>query len=244
MTITKTLTKTLICASIVAAFLPSVAVAQDSRIQGYVLDTRGNVVKTQYGLCVRTGYWTPAMAIAECDPDLVKKVEVFVPKQVAAPVPKPAPAPAPMAAVTPEPAPAPVVVPAPVPQRVMPQKVSFSSDTLFAFDKSTLKPEGKSELDGLVKDLDGVSYESIHVTGHTDRIGSPQYNQKLSERRANEVRDYLVSKDIPANRIAVEGKGESQPTTQLGDCTGPRSQKLIACLQPDRRVDIEVAGTK
>lgn len=240
-----TTTKTLIYASIIAALLPSIAIAEDFKIQGYLLDTRGNVVKTQYGLCVRTGYWTPAMAIAECDPDLVKKAEVFVPKQVAAPLPRPAEAPVPMqAAVTPEPVPAPIFIPAPVPQRVMPQKVSFSADTLFAFDKSTLKPEGKSELDGFVKDLDGVNYESIHVTGHTDRIGSPQYNQKLSERRANEVRDYLVSKDIPANRIAVEGKGESQPTTQLGDCTGPRSQKLIACLQPDRRVDIEVAGTK
>ena len=238
MTITKTLTKTLICASIVAAFLPGVASAEDARIQGYLLDTRGNVIKTQYGLCVRTGYWTPAMAIAECDPDLVKKVEV----PVAAPLPKPAPAP--MAAVAPTPAPAPVVVPVPVPQKVVPQKVSFSADTLFAFDKSTLKPEGKSELDGFVKDLNGVSYESIKVTGHTDRIGSPQYNQKLSERRAKEVRDYLTSKDIPANRIVVEGKGETQPVTKLGDCTGPKSKKLIACLQPDRRVDVEVVGTK
>ena len=238
MTITKTLTKTLICASIVAAFLPGVASAEDARIQGYLLDTRGKVIKTQYGLCVRTGYWTPAMAIAECDPDLVKKVEV----PVAAPLPKPAPAP--MAAVTPAPAPAPVVVPVPVPQKVVPQKVSFSADTLFAFDKSTLKPEGKSELDGFVKDLNGVNYESIHVTGHTDRIGSPQYNQKLSERRAKEVRDYLTSKDIPANRIVVEGKGETQPVTKLGDCTGPKSKKLIACLQPDRRVDVEVTGTK
>lgn len=238
MTITKTLTKTLICASIVAAFLPGVASAEDARIQGYLLDTRGNVIKTQYGLCVRTGYWTPAMAIAECDPDLVKKVEV----PVAAPLPKPAPAP--MAALAPAPAPAPVVVPVPVPQKVVPQKVSFSADTLFAFDKSTLNPEGKSELDGFVRDINGVNYESIHVTGHTDRIGSPQYNQKLSERRAKEVRDYLVSKDVPANRIAVEGKGETQPVTKLGDCTGPKSKKLIACLQPDRRVDIEVAGTK
>ena len=238
MTITKTLTKTLICASIVAAFLPGVASAEDARIQGYLLDTRGKVIKTQYGLCVRTGYWTPAMAIAECDPDLVKKVEV----PVAAPLPKPAPAP--MAALAPAPAPAPVVVPVPVPQKVVPQKVSFSADTLFAFDKSTLKPEGKSELDGFVKDLNGVNYESIHVTGHTDRIGSPQYNQKLSERRAKEVRDYLTSKDIPANRIVVEGKGETQPVTKLGDCTGPKSKKLIACLQPDRRVDVEVTGTK
>lgn len=225
-------TKTLIYASIVAALLPSIAIAEDSRAQGYLLDTRGSVVKNNYGECWRTGYWTPAMAIAECDPNLVKKAEVPAPKQVAV-----APQPAPVA-------PAPVFVPAPVPQRVVPQKVSFSADTLFAFDKSTLKPEGKSALDSFVKDLNGVNYEAIHVTGHTDRIGSDRYNQKLSEQRANEVRDYLVSKDIPANRIVVEGKGETQPITKLGDCTGPRSKKLIICLQPDRRVDIEVAGTK
>lgn len=221
-----TTTKTLICASIVAALLPGIAIAQD-KIQGYLLDSRGAVVKNNYGQCWRTGYWTPAMAIAECDADLVKKVE--------APAPK-------LAAVTPPPVLAPT--PAPVPQKVAPQKVSFSADALFAFDKSTLKPEGKLELDGLARDLNGVSYDAIHVTGHTDRIGSTKYNQKLSEERANAVRDYLVSKDIAANRITVEGKGELQPTTKPGDCTGPKSKKLITCLQPDRRVDIEVSGTK
>jgi OOP family OmpA-OmpF porin len=125
-----------------------------------------------------------------------------------------------------------------------PQKVSFSADALFGFDKSTLKPEGKLELDGLANNLIGVSYDTIHVTGHTDRIGSTKYNQKLSEERANAVRDYLVSKDIAANHITVEGKGELQPTTQPSDCTGPKNTKLITCLQPDRRVDIDVTGTK
>jgi len=89
-----------------------------------------------------------------------------------------------------------------------------------------------------------VDYDNIQVTGHTDRIGSDKYNQTLSEERANAVREYLISKDIPANRITAAGMGESQPVTQASDCTGPRSQKLITCLQPDRRVEIEVAGTK
>jgi len=218
-----TTTKTLIFASIAAAFLPGMAIAQDSTIQGYLLDARGNVVKNNYGLCWRTGYWTPAMAIAECDPDLVKHAEAPMPKQ---------------AEVTPEP------VPVPAPQQIAPQKVSLSADALFAFDKSTLKPEGKEELDKLAKDLSAVNYDSIHVTGHTDRIGSTKYNQKLSERRANAVRDYLVGKGIPADRIVAEGKGETQPVTRPGDCTGPKSRKLIACLQPDRRVDVEVSGTK
>lgn len=223
--------KTLILVSIIAALLPGIAIAHESGIQGYLLDSSGSVVKNNFGQCWRTGFWTPAMAIAECDPDLVKKTEVPVPKIVEAPQP---------AAVAPAPVPAPV----PVPQRVVPQKISFSADALFTFDKSALRPEGKSVLDGFARDLDGVSYETIHVIGHTDRIGSDKYNQKLSEQRANEVRDYLISKDIPANRIVVEGKGETQPITKPGDCTGPRSKKLIACLQPDRRVDIEVSGTK
>lgn len=223
--------KTLILVSIIAALLPGIAIAHESGIQGYLLDSSGSVVKNNFGQCWRTGFWTPAMAIAECDPDLVKKAEVPVPKIVEAPQP---------AAVAPAPVPAPV----PVPQRVVPQKISFSADALFTFDKSALRPEGKSVLDGFARDLDGVSYETIHVIGHTDRIGSDKYNQKLSEQRANEVRDYLISKDIPANRIVVEGKGETQPITKPGDCTGPRSKKLIACLQPDRRVDIEVSGTK
>ena len=224
-----TTTKTILFASIVVAFLPTLAIAQTPQIQGYLLDSRGAVVKNNYGQCWRTGYWTPAMAVVECDPDLVKKVE--------APAPK-------LAAATPEPAPAPMLAPVAAPQKMAPQKVSLSADALFGFDKSTLRPEGKLELDNLAKDLNGVSYDTIHVTGHTDRIGSAKYNQKLSEERANAVRDYLVSKDIAANRITVEGKGELQPTTQPGDCTGPKRKKLITCLQPDRRVDIEVSGTK
>jgi len=218
-----TTTKTLIFSSIVAAFLPGFA----SAMPGYATDTATKVVRNSYGECWHAGFWTPSMAIAECDPDLVKKVE----------------APAKVAEVKPEPVPAPALAPAVAPKPV-PQKVSFSADALFAFDKAVLKPEGKTELDGLVTNLSGVEYDKIHVTGHTDRIGSDQYNQKLSEERANAVREYLISKDIPANRITVAGMGESQPATQASDCTGPRSQKLITCLQPDRRVDIEVAGTK
>jgi OOP family OmpA-OmpF porin len=115
---------------------------------------------------------------------------------------------------------------------------------LFDFDKSVLKPEGKSMLDELARELDGAKYDVIVATGHADRIGSNAYNQKLSERRANVVKTYLVSKGIPANSINASGKGESQPKTRPGDCKGRVSKKLIACLQPDRRVDVEVTGTK
>lgn len=215
-------TKTLIAVSIVAAFLPSIANA----LPGYLTDTSGKVVRNSYNECWHAGFWTPAMAIAECDPHLIKKVE--------APEPK-------LAVAKPEPV---LVAPqTPEPQKP-PQKVSFSADALFAFDKAVLKPEGKQELDNFANNLSGVSYDAIQVTGHTDRFGSNKYNQRLSEQRANAVQEFLVSKDIPANRITVRGLGKTQPTTEPGACTGRKSPKVIACLQPDRRVDIEVSGTK
>lgn len=99
-------------------------------------------------------------------------------------------------------------------------------------------------LDGLVRELKGAQYDSILVTGHTDRFGKTAYNQRLSERRANAVKDYLVSRDIPANRIKAVGVGKAQPVTKARDCPGGRTPKVFACLQPDRRVDVEVIGTK
>lgn len=193
---------------------------------GYVIDQRGYVAKSGAGLCWRTGYWTPAMAIAECDPDLA-------PKAAPAPAPAPAPAAAPAAPAAPKPA---------------AQKVTLAADALFDFDKAVLRPDGKAKLDKLVEDLKGLKLEVIIAVGHTDRIGTDKYNQKLSERRAAAVKNYLVSKGIDANRIYAEGKGEKQPVTG-NKCKkmGPenrKNKKLIECLQPDRRVEIEVIGTK
>jgi len=128
------------------------------------------------------------------------------------------------------------------------QKVTLSADVLFEFDRYALKPEGKGKLDELVGRIKGIALEVIIAVGHTDRIGSEAYNQKLSVRRAESVKAYLVSKGIQPNRIYTEGKGEKQPVT--GDkCAkmGPENagnKKLVACLQPDRRVEVEVVGTK
>jgi len=184
---------------------------------GYVVDQRGYVAKSGYGLCWRTGYWTPAMAIAECDPDLVKKVATPAPAAAAAP------------AATPKPA---------------AEKITLAADALFDFDKATLRPEGKKSLDELAAKAKGINLEVIIAVGHADRIGDDKYNQKLSEKRSASVKDYLVSKGIEANRVYAEGKGEKQPVT--GDkCKGDKKTKaLIECLQPDRRVEIEVIGTK
>ena len=177
----------------------------------------GDYVKNSTGLCWRAGYWTPAMATLECDPDLVPK------KPMAAP-PPPAPAMAP--------APAPVAKPAPKP---VADTVTLSADAHFDFDKSVLKPEGKAKLDELVSKLKSVNLEVIIAVGHTDSIGSHAYNQKLSERRAAAVQKYLVEKGVDAKRIHTEGKGETQPVAD---------NKTREGRAKNRRVEIEVLGTR
>lgn len=131
----------------------------------------------------------------------------------------------------------------PPPAPPMSRQVSFSGDALFAFDKARLTPESTEMLDSLAAQIGQVRYDGILITGHSDRFGSPRYNQELSQRRAQAVKAYLVGKNIPANSMTAEGKGETQPATQPGDCPGAKSAKVIACLQPDRRVEIEVTGT-
>ena len=213
--------KKLLVLAIAVALIPAAVLAADSVNQGYLVDGRNEIAKSGFGLCWHTSEWTPERAVEGCDP-------TNKPVAVVSSTP-PAAAPAAMAA-----APATVSTS---------QKMSFSGDALFAFDKSVLKPEGKAMLDGLVTQLNGATYDTILVTGQTDRFGSAKYNQKLSERRAASVKDYLVSKNVQASRIDAEGKGETQPMTKPGECRGAKSAKVIACLQPDRRVDVEMKGT-
>ncbi|MDP1895523.1 MAG: OmpA family protein [Hydrogenophaga sp.] len=140
--------------------------------------------------------------------------------------------------VTPPPAPV-VVTPAP-------QRVNFSADTLFGFDTANVRPEGRAALDKFSNQLAGTRYDTITVEGHTDRKGSAAYNQTLSTERAESVKAYLVNSGrLDPARISAVGKGESMPITTAADCSDklPRAQ-LIACLQPDRRVDVEVTGTR
>jgi OmpA-OmpF porin, OOP family len=155
-----------------------------------------------------------------------------------------APAPAPVVAQAPPP---PVVVAPPPPPMVVPlRRVSFSAESLYGFDKSTLQPEGRQALDNFARELQGTSFTTITVEGHTDRLGTPNYNQKLSQERADAVKSYLVtSGHVDPEKITATGRGEGTPTAATSDCKGSTaSNALIACLQPDRRVDIEVAGTR
>lgn len=121
--------------------------------------------------------------------------------------------------------------------------VSFEAEPLFNFDKATLRADQRQALDEFVDNLQGVEYDEIVAVGHADRIGPEAYNERLSMRRANAVKAYLVLKGIDANKIRVEARGESEPVT--GDsCANSRGKALIACLQPDRRVDVSVNGTR
>lgn len=167
-------------------------------------------------LCWRNASWTPATAAPGCDGAIVAPAPV-----TAAPAPAPAPAAAAPAAATPAPAAV--------------QKVTFASDAFFDFDKAVLKPEGKAKLDDVAAQVKNINLEVIIAVGHTDSVGSDAYNQKLSVRRSEAVKAYLVSKGIDKNRVYTEGKGEKQPVAD---------NKTSAGRAKNRRVEIEVVGTR
>jgi len=201
--------------------------------EGYV-QSSGAYVKNPYGLCWHTGYWTPAMAVMECDPDLVPKK----------PAPPPPPPPAPVVAPPPPPpAPAP---PPPPPAPVAPKRcdatITLGTDETFEFNKAVLRPAAMARLD---KDVVGklaqcAKVELILVSGYTDRLGSQQYNQKLSEKRADAVKAYLAKKGVDASKVDTMGMGK---TLQIKSCPDGKDRKaLIACLEPNRRAVVEIKG--
>ena len=206
----------------------AVATAAGAQTTGVTAANGGNVVdnwKNGTGelvwkngtneLCWRDASWTPATAAKGCDGALVP---------AAAPM-------APPAAIAPAPAPAPAVVPA----APISSKVTFAADAFFDFDKSVLKPEGKAKLDELVTKTKDMNLEVIIAVGHTDSVGTDAYNQKLSVRRSEAVKAYLVSKGIEKNRVYTEGKGEKQPVAD---------NKTAEGRAKNRRVEIEVVGTR
>ncbi len=216
------ITKTILLTAVVA--LGSIATTASAQVVGYLTDARGGIVKDPFGLCWRTGFWTPALANAECDPDLVPKAAPAAPAKPAA-----APAPAKPAAAA---APAKPAAAAPRPTT---EKVTLAADALFDFDKAVIKSDAKAKLDDLVAKLKAINLEVIIAIGHTDSVGSAAYNQKLSLKRAEAVKAYIISKGIEPNRVYTEGKGEKQPIAD---------NKTKAGRSKNRRVEIEVVGTR
>lgn len=200
----------------------------------YAIDQRNVVVKSGADLCWRTGYWTPGAAgeakagavpvACECDKDVVGADKC-----------------APAAAAAPAPAPAPVVAAAPAPKKCD-FSMTLHTDHTFAFNKAVLGPIAKKNLDDMISTKLAACAEvkSVIITGHTDRLGTQSYNQKLSEKRAEAVQTYLVSKGIKADLIDTMGAGKTQPIQSCDDKLGRK--KLIACLAPNRRVTLDVKG--
>jgi OOP family OmpA-OmpF porin len=172
---------------------------------GYWQDHAGAMVRSGTGTCVRTGDWTPELATAECDPDLMPKTVAAAPVE---PVPETRAAPAPM----------PVT-----------EKVAMDADALFDIDKSVIKPKGKQALDEVVRNLSlaGAELGLIVSTGHTDSTGGAQYNMDLSTRRAEAVKIYLISKGIDGNRINTAGEGERQPIADNATAQGRAENRHV-----------------
>ncbi len=215
------------------AFAPALVSAQAK--DGYLTDTRGDVVKAAgAGVCVRTSAWTPALAIAECDSDLAKKPAA----QKAAPGQKAAPAPKKQEAK-----------PKPKKPEILniEEKIELQG---MEFNKADMTAGNKEDLDKFLGALGkptkaraAVTFGAVIVTGHTDRIGSLKYNMKLSEKRAITVKDYIVSKGIDQKLIFWEGKGPKQPIPVTKFCDNKMKRKqLIECLSPNRRVTVEIVG--
>jgi OOP family OmpA-OmpF porin len=201
------------------------ASANETNKEGYLLDSRGAVVRSGSGLCVHTGYWTPAMAIAECDATLAKKELPIV------------------ADSTP-----PVAAPLPVAvKQIVYTPYTLKTETLFAYNKSDISTNGKQQInDGIVGMMKKYPKDgAVLITGHADRIGNEEYNLALSQRRADAVKAYLIEQGIDGKRIETVAKGKSQPIVSCDKVKGRANRNnkaLIACLQPNRRIVLDING--
>ncbi|UDG83218.1 OmpA family protein [Candidatus Vallotia lariciata] len=162
-------------------------------------------------LCWRNTFWTPTTTNAECGSELMDQTQ-----ELSKPLP---------------------LTPTPVATR---QKVTYQANILFDFDKTELLA-GKKELDELTLKIQGLNPEEVLALGYTDKIGSDKYNERLSLRRAQAVKRYLISKGIPADSIYTEGQGNRKPLVTA--CPKKNFKELMACLAPNRRVEIEVITT-
>jgi OOP family OmpA-OmpF porin len=183
---------------------------------GYGIDSGSSVVRTGFGECLHTPRWSMDIAIPACEGKTAAVEEA--PKKAA------------VAAVETK-----TVI------RKQLKPIRLQADALFEFDSAKLTDAGRAELNRVVASIPRGQLENqqINITGHTDRLGPSEYNEKLSMKRANAVRDYLVAKGMSADRIATSGLGESRP---LVDCEGKRGKRLVDCLAPNRRTVIEFSA--
>jgi OOP family OmpA-OmpF porin len=185
----------------------------------YLKDSNGAAVLSNNGDCWHTGAWTPKLAnIVGCDGVMA----------TATPVPLPSP----RVEAPPSAEPPPTVI---AEREPVSEKVTLDTDTYFDFDKAVLKEEGRGRLIELATRLSGMTVEVIVAVGHTDSTGTESYNQKLSERRAQAVKEFLLSQALPADRMYSQGKGESQPLASNANRQG-RAE--------NRRVEVEVVGVR
>lgn len=227
-------------AGFAASAQAQIVIKDKAAIQPYVVSGDWAVEKDGLGNCVRTSNYSTALISSvmttKNTPVGVECGEIKAAAPVAAPAVAPAAKPAAKAA--------PVAAPAPAAN-----KVSLPADAVFAYDKADLTEQGKSGLSKFAADAKALKQlEVVIAVGHADRIGSPAYNQKLSEKRAATVKDFLVAQGIAANKVYTEGKGETQPVSgascaKMGAETG-KNKKLVDCLAADRRVELEAVGTK
>jgi OOP family OmpA-OmpF porin len=194
----------------------------------YAQDARGKIVRSGFGLCWRTGYWAIADSVPGCDGEVIPPIAKLVTQEIIAPTASTAP-----------------VAVAPPPKPAAPRRCDFAvtlqSDETFDFNLATLKSDAKQKIDKDVMDklATCTKLDLVIVTGHTDLIGNHQYNQKLSEKRADVVATYLASKGVTAP-IDTMGLGKTQ---QIKSCDDKLAHaKLTECLAPNRRVVIEGRG--
>ena len=200
------------------------SVAAVALVSGSALAQTVNVTTDSQGVPVRDSSGNCVLTSGIAHPDCQPKKD--------APAPKPSAPAAPGAPAAPATPAAPAAKPAPASVK---QAIVIQADALFDFDKSVVRADGKKNIDDAMAKLKGVDVEMVIATGHTDNVGTDAYNQKLSERRAAAVKEYLVSKGIPASKITTIGKGESQPVA---------TNKTAEGRQKNRRVDIEFKGVK
>jgi len=214
--------RTVFVTALIAVMSSAQAQTSEDRA-GYLTTGDGRPVTDASGECWHTAEWARGMYYRRCDAPPMKTARA-----------------APAAVETSAKPRAPIehvkVRPTPVPFKV-------SVDMLFDFDRASLKPRGRELLDEFTDRIGRAEYETIDVVGHADRIGSASYNLRLSERRADVVRDYLVAHGQDARKLSAEGLGSSKPVTAAGQCRDVRGKQLIRCLQPDRYTELDVAGS-